>query len=247
MSGVLRRSGFGTMRSKVYVPPYAAFGTLPSRKNANAIIRTLFRRVESDGSGGRPDSGLRPVTPEIKTAIPSLVLRLVREEDADELSLRVDQNREHLRRWASWVDGTTTTSDTLKFVRTCLESAVSGTVFHYALLLDGEIIGLVTFNTIVKINRCATMGYWLAKSRTGKGPMTTAAKTLISEGFRRLELNRIQARVATGNYPSQAVCDRLGLKKEGILRQAEWVNDHFVDLTMNSVLRNDWKQKPYEG
>jgi len=198
-------------------------------------------------AGGRTDSGLSPVKPEIKTEIPSLILRLLREEDAEELSLRVDQNREHLRRWASWVDGTTTTSDTLKFVRFCLESAVSGTGFRYALLQDGEIVGLVTFNSIEKVNRCATMGYWLAKSQTGRGLMTTAAKTLISEGFRQLELNRIQARVATGNYPSQAVCDRLGLKKEGILRKAEWVNDHFVDLTMNSVLRSEWKQKPYQG
>jgi ribosomal-protein-serine acetyltransferase len=180
------------------------------------------------------------VTPEIKTEIPSLKLRLLKEEDAEELSLRVDQNREHLRRWASWVDGTTTTSDTLKFVRFCLQSAVAGTGLHYALLLDSKIVGLVTFNTIEKINRCATMGYWLAKSQTGRGLMTTAAKTLVNEGFRQLALNRIQATVATENYPSQAVCDRLGLKKEGILRQAEWVNDHFVDLTMNSVLRSEW-------
>jgi ribosomal-protein-serine acetyltransferase len=73
--------------------------------------------------------------------------------------------------------------------------------------------------------------------------MTTAVKVLISEGFRQLELNRIQARVATGNYPSQVVCDRLGLKTEGILRQAEWANDHFIDLTINSVLRSEWKQE----
>ncbi len=73
--------------------------------------------------------------------------------------------------------------------------------------------------------------------------MTTAAKALVSEGFRQLELNRIQARFATENYPSQAVCDRLGLKKEGILRQAEWANNHFIDLTMNSVLRSEWNQK----
>ena len=84
------------------------------------------------------------------------------------------------------------------------------------------------------------MGYWLAKSQTGRGLMTTAAKKLIREGFRQLDLNRIQARVATENYPSQAVCDRLGLKREGILRQAEWVNDHFVDLMMNSVLSGEW-------
>jgi ribosomal-protein-serine acetyltransferase len=105
------------------------------------------------------------------------------------------------------------------------------------------IVGLVAFNSIDKMNRCATMGYWLTKSQTGRGLMTTAVKVLISEGFRQLELNRIQARVAAVNYPSQAVCDRLGLKKEGILRQAEWANDHFIDLTMNSVLRSEWKQK----
>jgi ribosomal-protein-serine acetyltransferase len=180
------------------------------------------------------------VTPEIKTEIPSLRLRLVREEDAEELSLRINQNREHLRQWSSLVDETKTASDTLKFVHTCLEAAASGTGFRYALLLNREIIGSVTLNTIEKINRCATMGYWLAKSQTGKGLMTTAAKTLISEGFRQLELNRIEARVPTDNHPSQAVCDRAGLTKEGVLRQSQWLYDHFLDMTMNSVLRSEW-------
>ena len=75
--------------------------------------------------------------------------------------------------------------------------------------------GVVAFNNIEKTNRCATMGYWLAKSNMGNGHMTAVVKALIEEGFQQLELNRIQARVATGNYPSQAVCERLGLKKEG--------------------------------
>jgi ribosomal-protein-serine acetyltransferase len=101
---------------------------------------------------------------------------------------------------------------------------------------------VVAFNNIEKMNRCATIGYWLAKSKMGRGYMT-AARALIDDGFQHLELNRIQARVATANYPSQAVCDRLGLKKEGVLRQAEWLYDHYVDLTLNSVLLNDWKQK----
>jgi ribosomal-protein-serine acetyltransferase len=53
------------------------------------------------------------------------------------------------------------------------------------------------------------MGYWLAKPQTGRGLMTVAVKALISEGFRQLYLNRIEARVATGNHSSQAVCDRV--------------------------------------
>jgi ribosomal-protein-serine acetyltransferase len=58
--------------------------------------------------------------------------------------------------------------------------------------------------------------------------------------------NRIQAR-AIGNYPSQAVYDRSGLKKEGVLRQAEWLYDHYVDLTMNGVLRTEWKEQRSGG
>jgi ribosomal-protein-serine acetyltransferase len=179
---------------------------------------------------------IEPVTPEIKTEIPSLILRLLKEEDAEELSLRVDQNRDHLRQWMPWLDET----DTLNFIRRSLESATAGTQYSYAILLGGELVGVLSFDNLEKMNRCATMGYWLAKSKMGNGYMTAAVKALVSAGFQQLELNRIQARVATGNYPSQAVCDRLGLKKEGVLRQAEWLYDHYVDLTMNSVLRSEW-------
>ena len=181
------------------------------------------------------------MTPEIKTEIPSLKLRLLKEEDAEELFLRNDQNRGHLRQWMPWLDETKSASDTLNFIRRSLVAATAGTQYHYALLLDGELIGVVAFNEINKMDRCATIGYWLAKSKMGKGYMTAAVKALMDEGFQQLELNRIQARVATGNYPSQAVCDRLGLKKEGVLRQAEWLYDHYVDLTMNSILRSEWK------
>jgi ribosomal-protein-serine acetyltransferase len=197
--------------------------------------------LESPRSGGESGSGLKPVTPEIKTEIPSLLLRLLKESDAEELFLRNDQNRGHLRQWMPWLDETKNASDTLNFIRRSLEGTTTGTQYSYALLLGGELVGVVAFNGIEKINRCATMGYWLAKSKMGNGYMTAAVKALMDEGFQQLELNRIQARIATGNYPSQAICDRLGLKKEGVLRQAEWLYDHYVDLVMNSVLRSEWK------
>jgi len=184
------------------------------------------------------------VTVEIKTEIPSLKLRLLKEEDAEELSLRVDQNREHLRRWLPWLDGAKDTSDQLKFIQRCSEGSAAGTAFHYALISGGEIVGMVSFNSIEKLNRCATMGYWLGEPQTGRGLMTAAVKALIDEGFQQLKLNRIQARVATDNHRSQAVCDRVGLKKEGVLRQSEWFCDHFLDMTVNSILITEWKEKP---
>jgi hypothetical protein len=54
------------------------------------------------------------VTPEIKTEIPSLKLRLLKEEDAEELFLQVMKNKEYLRRWLPWLDGARDTSDQLQ-------------------------------------------------------------------------------------------------------------------------------------
>jgi len=128
-------------------------------------------------------SGTILLTVEIKTEIHSVILRLLKEEDAEELSLRVDQNREHLRRWMPWLDGAKGPADQLKLIQRCSECAATGTGFHYGVLLGGEIVGMVSFNSIEKHNRCATMGYWLAKSQTGRGLMTAAVKALIAEGF----------------------------------------------------------------
>ena len=133
-------------------------------------------------------------------------------------------------------------ADQLKFINKCSERAAAGIEFHYGILVGGDIAGLVSFHHIEKRNRCATIGYWLAKSKTGQGIMTAAVKALVAEGFEDLELNRIQARVETSNDPSQAVCERAGLKKEGVLRQAEWLYDHHVDVTLNAVLKSEWRK-----
>jgi ribosomal-protein-serine acetyltransferase len=183
------------------------------------------------------------MTQEILTEELRLTLRLLKEENAEELFLENDRNRLHLRDWMPWVDDTKCATDTLNFVQRALKAAAEGMQFHYAIYLDDKLVGVVGFNRIEKNNRCATMGYWLAKSQTGKGLMTFAVKALIHEGFEQMDLDRIEARVATGNHASQVVCERAGLKKEGVLRQAEWPYDHYVDLTMNSILNSEWEAK----
>ena len=62
-----------------------------------------------------------------------------------------------------WLDETKSASDTLNFIQRSFESATAGTQYHYTLLLDGGLVGVVAFNSIEKVNHCATMGYWLAK------------------------------------------------------------------------------------
>ena len=178
----------------------------------------------------------------IPTELPSVILRLVKEEDAAAFSSLINQNHEYLREWLPWVGESSDVSHELEFINACSERAAVGMEFHYAIVVDREIAGIVSFNQIQKNNRCATLGYWLAKPHTGRGIMTSAVKALITAGFEYLGLNRIQAGVATGNYQSQAVCDRAGFTKEGVLRQGEWLHDHYVDITINGPLKPEWKR-----
>jgi ribosomal-protein-serine acetyltransferase len=43
------------------------------------------------------------------------------------------------------------------------------------------------------------------------------------------------------NRRSRAVAERLGFQQEGIHRDAEWINDRFIDLVCYAMLAPDWK------
>ncbi|MAH17552.1 MAG: hypothetical protein CL960_03545 [Euryarchaeota archaeon] len=68
--------------------------------------------------------------------------------------------------------------------------------------------------------REATLGYWVARARWGKGYATEAASALLAWGFRELKLERVSASTLPGNRPSQAVLRRLGFAYVG-MRLAE--------------------------
>jgi ribosomal-protein-serine acetyltransferase len=176
----------------------------------------------------------------IPTSNSSLSLRLLQETDAEELFALTDRNRLYLRQWLPWLDSTTSAKDTHAFIQRCLAQHTEGYGFVCTIIFNGNIIGVLGHNSIDLINRISYPGYWLSSSHAGKGFMTVALRTLIEHAFSELNMNRIDIRVATGNSSSQAVCNRLGFKKEGTIRQAEWLYDHYVDHTVNGLLKANW-------
>ena len=57
---------------------------------------------------------------------------------------------------------------------------------------------------------------------------------LRDQGVERLEL-----RAATGNLASQRVAEKAGFTREGVLRNAGYVNDGRVDMVVYSLVRGD--------
>ena len=64
---------------------------------------------------------------EIVTEMPCVVLRPLQVQDADELFLLVNHNREHLRAWLPWLDQAKTRDDQVKFIQRGSECAAKGT------------------------------------------------------------------------------------------------------------------------
>jgi ribosomal-protein-serine acetyltransferase len=178
----------------------------------------------------------------LDTAIPDLQLVPLAEGDAEELFALTTANRAHLRRWLPWVDEVRSVADSSVHVRNGLELRRLGLRLDYTVRLRGRMIGSIAYHLLQQAHRFGVIGYWLALDATGHGYMTAAVRRLVEHGFVDLALNRIELRVAVGNYASQKICTRLGFREEGVLREAEWLHNHFVDLRVNALLRSEWER-----
>jgi ribosomal-protein-serine acetyltransferase len=168
-------------------------------------------------------------------------LRRVSSADCEELYAAIDRNRSRLRNWLPWVTDTFSMSDLIEFVRQREFDNASRLSLTTNIRYHGKICGAIGLHEIDERDRNTSIGYWLDEAYEGRGIMTRACRAILTEGFRQYKLHRIEIRCAVGNFKSMAIPRRLGFVEEGLLREAEWLYDHWVDLRVFSMLEQDWK------
>jgi ribosomal-protein-serine acetyltransferase len=172
----------------------------------------------------------------------SASLRPVEDWDVDELDALVASNRAYLARWMPWPPAQTRES-TREFIRTAKAQLESNDGFQAALVVDGAVAGVFGYHAVDWVHRRTTLGYWLAEPAQGRGLATRAVAALIDHAFGKWDLHRVEIRAAVGNERSRAVCERLGMTLEGVLRQAEWVGGRCHDLAVYSALAPEWQAR----
>lgn len=177
------------------------------------------------------------------TLIPDdeLRLELTAPHHAPALLQLVNDNREHLQRFLPWVPLMQAEADFLKYIEKCRQLYEQGSEISFVIYYKNEAAGRIGIHYINPANKSGAIGYWLAEQAGGKGIITRSCRTVINHGFSQLQLNRIEIKAAVENTKSQAIPERLGFTIEGILRQAEWVHDRFLDLKLYSLLKEEWK------
>jgi ribosomal-protein-serine acetyltransferase len=167
-------------------------------------------------------------------------LRLLEEFDADELHHLIDANRRYLSQWMPWAP-TETRESTLEFIRGTRDQLAHNNGLQTAIVVDGNIAGVIGVHGISWPNRSTSIGYWLGEAFQGRGIMTAAVRTYTDHAFRTWNLQRVELQAAVDNQRSRAVAERLGFVCEGVRRQAEVVGARTHDVALYAVLAKDWK------
>ena len=103
---------------------------------------------------------------------------------------------------------------------------------------DGQVIGLLSL--ICKEHRQGAIGWALGIKYRGQGYATEAATALMEYGFALLGLHRIFADTSSSNTGSLQVMERLGMRREGCLREATFEDGEWQDTMIYGILADEW-------
>jgi ribosomal-protein-alanine N-acetyltransferase len=105
----------------------------------------------------------------------------------------------------------------------------------------GAVIGGINLRFHVD-HHIGEMGYSIARSYWRRGLTTEAARTVMAAAFAAYaSLHRIRAMADARNIGSLRVMEKLGMVREGVLRQNRLVRGEFIDEVWCGVLRPEWE------
>lgn len=167
-------------------------------------------------------------------------LKLVDRNDAEDIFQLTVKSRDYLKEWLPWPTYIREVADTKKFIENSMQNYVDNKSLVTAIIFKGEVAGIASFNSFDWTNRIGQIGYFLGEEFQEKGIMTKVVQALMDIGFKEFRLNKIEIRAATENVKSRKIPERLGFTEEGILRQVEWLYDHYVDHVVYGMLKDEW-------
>jgi [ribosomal protein S5]-alanine N-acetyltransferase len=127
-------------------------------------------------------------------------------------------------------------SDTLKWEAT-------GILRMFAIVYEGKVIGelCLNYHDEDRQNDRFELAYSLAREHWGKGLTTEAARAAMNWAFRTHDFQRMYAWSDPRNIGSWRVMEKLGMKREGVLRSHMKWDGTFRDRVYYGILRNEWE------
>lgn len=108
---------------------------------------------------------------------------------------------------------------------------------------DHLLIGDCAFCLLSEDSRQAEIGFSLAQQYQGQGYGTEAVSRLLRYLFQDLWVHRVRAYCLVDNQASARLLERVGMRREGLLRESYWHRDHWVDEFAYAILNGEWQER----
>src|SRR5215207_1194559 len=113
--------------------------------------------------------------------------------------------------------------------------------FMIALPDDSRPVGEVVINQIDHVNNNANIRIAIFSPQDyGGGYGSEAMRLMVDYGFRTLKLHRIELDVFTFNPRAVHVYEKIGFKREGLLREVMFYDGEYHDAIIMSILEREW-------
>ena len=136
--------------------------------------------------------------------------------------------------------------DTRKYIEDALAMREAGHRFPFAVIEDssGKVIGSSSYHDIVPAIQRVEIGWtWYAKSHQRSHVNSTCKLLLMTHAFETLGCHVVGWRTDNFNFASQAAIERLGAKKDGVLRGHALRRDGTIrDTVMYSLRSGEWPE-----
>jgi RimJ/RimL family protein N-acetyltransferase len=156
----------------------------------------------------------------------------------DLAALHAIQSREDVCRWLYW--GPRSEDE----VREVLEGLIdrppaAGPWFAVERLGAPGLLGSVSLQ--IGEHRQGEIGFTFHPGHQGHGYATEAARAVLRHAFTELGLHRVFGRLEPRNLASARVLEKLGMRREALLLENEWVKDEWQSEAIYALLDREWE------
>ncbi len=106
---------------------------------------------------------------------------------------------------------------------------------------DDFVIGWCCLQISSGDRRVGELMYVLNRNFWKHGYASEAAQAMVDYGFSKLQLHRIYATCRPENTGSWHVLEKLGMRREGLLRENVWIRGSWWDSYLYAIVDDEWK------
>jgi [ribosomal protein S5]-alanine N-acetyltransferase len=170
---------------------------------------------------------------------PRLQLREFSLEDYP--SLREMDSRPEMHTYEKALPGADETSQLLEsFIKEQIETPRIGYRLAITIPPVSNVRGIIKLSRQWEAIREWEVGWAVHPDDWGKGYATEAAWYIMDWGFRELNIHRTVAYCHTNNVASVRVMEKLGMKRDGRLRETRWLDGEWWDEYVYAILEKEW-------